>query len=81
MRGSVALVNAHTAIVRVPSGKFDGDLPIEVPLSEIFAPTSTDAVCEILQTLEGRLCSLPLLVERAKAEIYELGCHALKPRR
>jgi hypothetical protein len=80
VRAAVASVHSHSAIVRIPTVKLMTELPVEVPISEIFLPGSSDEAAAAVQLLMQRLDSLCDIGLRVQAEIYELGGHALTPR-
>lgn len=77
VRAEVAAARAHSAIVKIPTVKLPGPLPVEVPICELFLPPSTDAACDALALLIERLAGLQETALRLQAEIYELGGHAL----
>lgn len=79
VRARVSACHAHSAIMRIPMMKLDAEMPVEVPISEIFLPPSTDAAAQAAQLLVAQLTALLQVARRTQAEIYELGGHALIP--
>lgn len=78
VRAEVAAARAHSAIVKIPTVKLPGPLPVEVPICELFLPQATDAACEVAALLVARIDALHDIGLRLQAELYELGGHALQ---
>jgi hypothetical protein len=85
IRALVAEARSQTAIVNVPTIRPSDLAPgalqlhalrVEVPISELFGPPSSDTACEVVQLLNQRIDALHDIGLRLQAELYELGGHA-----
>lgn len=75
VRGIVRAARAHSALVDMPTVKF-GNIPIEVPMPDLFLPPNTDAAYDAMRLLLERLAAAQEIGARTLAELYELGGHA-----